>query len=389
MNEEVFSFSIHSAVAANSTAAKVPGIEQTMRHLFAPACLCLATLSGSLGSDPKISLADISSAWIAKDWIAKERTLARTSEKTFKDAAPGGNGESARDTPELSMFSPDDTAQRDDQPAEALQAPPLPPVPKPVVHRSREEICDTLVTAAQSNDVPAAFFIRLLFQESGFQPGIVSSAGAEGIAQFMPDTSADMGLDNPFDPLPAIRASARLLRNLVRQFGNLGLAAAAYNAGPRRITDWLAKKGTLPQETQGYVKSITGRAAENWTVAEAGSPAVKLPRRAPCQEAAGLLAWNGPEHIPLPPVRTPAAHAGNTMIATRAHVRKTRQIANHVAGKIADKVVSKIASKTASLAAAKPVKPVVAAKTAKLAMKPAVAPASHKQMHRKLQLSQR
>ena len=145
--------------------------------------------------------------------------------------------------------------------------------------------------------MPVPFFIRLIFQESGFRPDVVSPAGAEGIAQFMPETSADMGLDNPFDPLQAIRASARLLRGLAHQFGNLGLAAAAYNAGPKRIENWLAKKGKLPQETIGYVQSITGRAAENWIVAEAGSPAVKLPRRAPCQEAAGLLAWNGPEHI--------------------------------------------------------------------------------------------
>jgi hypothetical protein len=158
-----------------------------------------------------------------------------------------------------------------------------------------------------------------LFQESGFKPGVVSSAGAEGIAQFMPQTSADMGLDNPFDPVQAIRASARLLRGLTQQFGNVGLAAAAYNAGPKRISDWLAKKGKLPQETQGYVKSITGRPAEKWIVAEAGSPAVKLPRRAPCQEAAGLLAWNGPEHIPLPPTRTPRGEPAHHTAIASAH----------------------------------------------------------------------
>ncbi len=317
-----------------------------MRHLFVPACLCLATLSGSLGSDPKLSLSDLSRTPFVK-------------EKASLDASPGDSGESTqdkdrpRDPAEFSMFS-----SEGGEPAELLQAPPLPPVPKPVVHRSRDEICDTLTEAAQSNDVPAPFFIRLLFQESGFRPGVVSPAGAEGIAQFMPETSASMGLDNPFDPLPAIQASARLLRGLMRQFGNLGLAAAAYNAGPRRIQDWLAKKGKLPHETQGYVKSITGREAKNWIVAEAGSPAVKLPQRAPCQEAAGLLAWNGPAHIPLPRTRTPA---GNTMIAARAHV------------------------KTAAIPAAKPGKSVAAAKAAK----PTVQLAAAKQKHHKLQLSQR
>jgi Transglycosylase SLT domain len=178
---------------------------------------------------------------------------------------------------------------------------PLRPLLKPIIYRSREEICDTLAEVSRSNDLPAHFFIRLLYQESSFRPGAISSAGALGIAQFMPETASHRRLDNPFDPLQAIPASGRLLRDLFRKFGNLGLAAAAYNAGPRRIEDWLANKGQLPQETQDYVKSITSWPAETWTIAQAGSPAVKLPQQAPCQELAGLLAWNGPDQIPLPP----------------------------------------------------------------------------------------
>jgi hypothetical protein len=232
------------------------------------------------------------------------------------------------DNPELSMFSPDAAASFYGN----WDTPPLPPKPRPVVHRSSHEICDTLVEAARTNGVPAPFFIRLLFQESGFRPGVVSSAGAEGIAQFMPETSADVGLDNPFDPVPAIRASARLLRNLAQQFGNLGLAAAAYNAGPKRIADWLAKKSKLPQETQGYVKSITGRPPEKWMVAEAGSPAVKLPRRAPCQNAAGLLAWNGPDRIPLPPVHPqPRKLAPHSVTVAERRTTKAGKHAIHVA----------------------------------------------------------
>lgn len=178
---------------------------------------------------------------------------------------------------------------------------PLHPLLKPVVYRSREEICDALAQATRSNDLPAHFFIRLLYQESNFRLAAISSAGALGIAQFMPETAADRGLDNPFDALQAIPASAHLLRDLYQKFGNLGLAAAAYNAGPRRIADWRANKGPLPQETQDYVKAVTGWPAEAWTDAQTGSPAVKLPRAAPCQEVAGLLAWNGPDEIPLPP----------------------------------------------------------------------------------------
>ena len=139
-----------------------------------------------------------------------------------------------------------------------------PPIKDRVVARSHHEICTSVAELAHSNDLPLPFFIRLLFQESGFKPDVVSRAGAQGIAQFMPETAATVGLNNPFDPIQAIAASARLLGDLVRRFGNLGLAAAAYNAGPRRIQDWLAKKGKLPEETQHYVKTITGSPAETW-----------------------------------------------------------------------------------------------------------------------------
>ncbi|HEY7230908.1 MAG TPA: lytic transglycosylase domain-containing protein [Pseudolabrys sp.] len=161
---------------------------------------------------------------------------------------------------------------------------PLPPVKHRIVSRSRYEICSTLADAAHSNDLPLPFFIHLLFQESGFRPDVVSHAGAQGIAQFMPETAATVGLHNPFDPVQAIAASARLLGDLVRQFGNFGLAAAAYNAGPRRIQEWLSRKGKLPDETRHYVKTITGRPAETWRGRETGKPATALPREAPCQE---------------------------------------------------------------------------------------------------------
>jgi len=201
---------------------------------------------------------------------------------------------------------------------------PLHTLLKPIIPRSREEICNTLAETARSNDLPVSFFIRLLYQESGFRPGAISSAGALGIAQFMPETATDRGLDNPFDPLQAIRASARLLRNLNQKFGNLGLAAAAYNAGPRRVADWLANKDQLRQETQDYVNTITGWPIKTWkTIAKAGSPAVKLPQAAPCQQAAGLLAWNGPDQIPLPP-RNPRAQNLADHVTVAQHSARLR-----------------------------------------------------------------
>ena len=249
-----------------------------MRHLLVPACLCLMTWSIATGPDPTQPPDNVTS-------IATNKVLSEP------PRAPG----------ELSKNIGAEPALGDTYAALALPLAPLGLLLKPIIYRSREEICDALTEAARSNDLPAPFFIRLLYQESGFRPGVISSAGALGIAQFMPETAADRGLDNPFDPLQAIPESARLLRDLSRRFGNLGLAAAAYNAGPKRVEDWLTKKGKLPQETQHYVKTITGWPADTWIIAQTGSPSVKLPRPAPCQEAAGLLAWDGPEQIPLPP----------------------------------------------------------------------------------------
>ncbi len=94
--------------------------------------------------------------------------------------------------------------------------------------------------------MPVPFFANLIWQESRLRDDAVSRKGALGIAQFMPETAAETGLDNPFDPLQAIPASARFLRELRMQFGNLGFVAAAYNAGAHRVTEWLEHRGSLP-----------------------------------------------------------------------------------------------------------------------------------------------
>ena len=80
----------------------------------------------------------------------------------------------------------------------------------------------------------------------------------------MPGTALDRGLADPFDPEQAIPAAAHLLSDLRAQFGNLGLAAAAYNGGPNRVATWLTRNGGLPYETRDYVIRITGRTAEDW-----------------------------------------------------------------------------------------------------------------------------
>src|SRR5215467_10517593 len=111
---------------------------------------------------------------------------------------------------------------------------------------SIDTICSALAAAAAQNDLPTDFFARLIWQESRFDPAAVSRAGAQGMAQFMPATANWRGLSNPFDPLEAIAQSAKLLRDLRREFGNLGLAAAAYNTGSGRVRDWLAGPARAP-----------------------------------------------------------------------------------------------------------------------------------------------
>jgi len=124
--------------------------------------------------------------------------------------------------------------------------------------------CQALVSAAATHNVPLEFFVRLIRQESNFDPYSVSHKGAQGIAQFMPGTARWRGLTDPFEPQQALHESARWLGELRAQFGNLGLAAAAYNAGPRRVLEWLGGRGNLPGETRAYVRIITGRSVDEW-----------------------------------------------------------------------------------------------------------------------------
>jgi hypothetical protein len=79
------------------------------------------------------------------------------------------------------------------------------------------------------------------------------------------------------------------LRKLHNEFGNLGLAAAAYNAGSGRIQKWLSGRSTLPRETRAYVRIITGNNAENWLEESSTlSLHLELPRGAPCEGVGGL-----------------------------------------------------------------------------------------------------
>jgi len=119
-----------------------------------------------------------------------------------------------------------------------------------------ERFAPAINRAAQRWSVSARLLAAQIYVESGFNPFATSPAGAQGIAQFMPGTARGIGLDDPFDPTDAIDAQAHLMRDLLRRFGAVPLALAAYNAGPAPV----AACGCVPPipETRGYVARILG-----------------------------------------------------------------------------------------------------------------------------------
>jgi hypothetical protein len=113
-----------------------------------------------------------------------------------------------------------------------------------------------LLRAAMHWNVSAALLAAQLMAESNFNPFATSSAGAEGIAQFIPGTAAAYGLDDPFDPAAAIDAQAHLMHDLISQLGSPQLALAAYNAGPAPV-EACDCVPSIP-ETTAYVSRILG-----------------------------------------------------------------------------------------------------------------------------------
>jgi hypothetical protein len=159
---------------------------------------------------------------------------------------------------------------------------------------TREAICLMVESAARANDLPLEFFARVIWQESRFQSDAVGpltrrGERAQGIAQFMPGTASERRLLDPFDPVQALPKSAEFLHELRSQFGNLGLAAAAYNAGPRRVQEWLAGTGPMPQETRNYVLAITGTTVDDWATAGNNDKMPDLVRNTTCRELMALL----------------------------------------------------------------------------------------------------
>ena len=126
------------------------------------------------------------------------------------------------------------------------------------------DACRLIDRISRANAIPGDYVARLISVESGFRPTAVSPKGAQGIAQFMPETAKLRGLADPFEPASALKAAIEYLSELRHRFGNLGLAAAAYNAGEKRVAAVIAGTSSLPLETQNYVFAITGRRVADW-----------------------------------------------------------------------------------------------------------------------------
>ena len=109
--------------------------------------------------------------------------------------------------------------------------------------------------AARRHGVPEDLFLRLVQQESGWNPAARSHKGAIGLAQLMPFTAQKLGVD-ALDPYQNLDGGARYLKQMHGKFGSWRLALAAYNAGPGAVE----KHGGVPpfQETRNYVRKIWG-----------------------------------------------------------------------------------------------------------------------------------
>jgi len=188
-------------------------------------------------------------------------------------------------------------------------------------------LCALIETAAEENDLPIGFFTRLLWKESRFRSDAVSPKGAQGIAQFMPGTAAERGLADPFDSGTAIPASASFLADLAGRFGSLGLAAAAYNAGPDRVRAWLSDGGTLPFETQDYVLSITGLPAATWADREPVASSAAVTGEQDCVKLASLLGTPAVRLSPELKIETATAPWG---VQVAGNFSRARAIAAYV-----------------------------------------------------------
>ena len=130
--------------------------------------------------------------------------------------------------------------------------------------KTPRQICRLVENEARKNGLPPSYFARFLWTESKFDPNLTSPEGDAGIAQFSQQLAEERRLEDPLDPRQAIPEAAKYLAFLRVKFGNLGLAAAAYDAGESAVEKWLVGEEALPPQTQDYVSAITGEAIDEF-----------------------------------------------------------------------------------------------------------------------------
>ncbi|QUJ77167.1 lytic transglycosylase domain-containing protein [Sulfitobacter albidus] len=165
------------------------------------------------------------------------------------------------------------------------------------------DTCNAIKVFSDRHGLNTDFFARLIWQESRFDPNALSPANARGIAQFIPSTARLRGLKDPYNPADALEHSAQYLAEMVRRYGNEGMAAIGYNGGERRAEGFLEGKG-LARETVNYVPIITGLSAEQWRDAPPKDLDMRLDKTKPFIEACREMAKNRrltPVKLPKPP----------------------------------------------------------------------------------------
>jgi soluble lytic murein transglycosylase-like protein len=178
------------------------------------------------------------------------------------EVGSGGTVKVLSDAPNATWTSADEA----DQPGQVEAIEGGPEVPATAVTVLKEQgwsgaYAKALVDIATANDISPYLLEAVVWQESRWNPTAVSRAGAIGLAQLMPGTARDLGVD-PRDPVQNLSGGARYLRQQLNRFdGNVEKALAAYNAGPGRVMT----AGGIPSipETQAYVRAIVARLAAN------------------------------------------------------------------------------------------------------------------------------
>ena len=171
--------------------------------------------------------------------------------------------------------------------------------------KANQEISGLVKRVAREEGVDENLFLGLVYQESRFNPCAKSGVGAIGLAQLMPDTAKELGVD-PHNIEQNLRGGARYLKQQLKRFnGNANLALAAYNAGAGNVK----KYGGIPpfKETQGYVRNIT----QKWTPAFGGS------KDLPMNYGGGDTAYSGMRDSTI-----------NSMATTQATQESTANVAS-------------------------------------------------------------